>query len=94
MFVGPSPNAEEKEGTDTMTTGNTPAKPFTVRKKIAEEWTGFNDAELDEIGDNAGRLVEALQRKHGLAREDAERQVRRFVNRAWQEHRQAEWLAS
>ena len=76
-----------------MTTQTRSSTPFRLRTYITKQWREFNPDELDEIGNSAHRLTRALQKKYGLSADEADRQVHAFICRAWNEHRQSEWLA-
>lgn len=46
--------------------------------KIREKWGRFTDDELESIAGSKDRLVGALQEKYGVAKEEAERQLREW----------------
>lgn len=64
-----------------------------LRTQIEKKWPGFTQDELDAIGNSCRRFSEALQQKYGLSPSAAEQETRRIARLAWNEHRQAEWLA-
>jgi hypothetical protein len=76
-----------------MTTRTRPLTQFHLRAYIAKRWRKFDDDDLDEIGNSARRLAQALREKYHLSPDEADRQVHAFICRAWNEHRQSEWLA-
>jgi uncharacterized protein YjbJ (UPF0337 family) len=49
-----------------------------VKGKIKESWGKPTDDELDVIAGKRDQLVGLIQKTYGVAREEAERQVRRF----------------
>lgn len=49
-----------------------------VKGKIKEQWGKLTDDDLKVLEGNADQLTGTLQRRYGLAKEEAERQVRDF----------------
>jgi uncharacterized protein YjbJ (UPF0337 family) len=49
-----------------------------AKGKIKEAWGQLTDDELDVIAGKRDQLVGLIQKTYGVAREEAERQVRRF----------------
>ncbi len=49
-----------------------------VKGKIKEAWGKLTDDELDVIAGKRDQLVGLIQKSYGVAREEAERQVRQF----------------
>lgn len=49
-----------------------------VRGKVQEKWGDLTEDDLDRIEGQRDQLVGAVQKRYGIAREDAERQVREF----------------
>ena len=49
-----------------------------VRGKIKEQWGNLTDDDLDRIEGKRDQLLGAVQRRYGIAREEAEDQIRRF----------------
>jgi uncharacterized protein YjbJ (UPF0337 family) len=49
-----------------------------VRGKIKEQWGELTDDDLDRIEGKRDQLLGAVQRRYGVAREEAEEQLRRF----------------
>ncbi|MEZ5651750.1 MAG: CsbD family protein [Burkholderiaceae bacterium] len=45
------------------------------RGKIREQWGDLTDDDLDEIAGRRDQLIGHVQRRYGIAREEAERQV-------------------
>jgi uncharacterized protein YjbJ (UPF0337 family) len=48
--------------------------------KVKESWGKLTDDELDVIAGKREQLVGLIQRSYGIAREEAENQVRQFEN--------------
>ena len=46
--------------------------------KVKEAWGDLTDDDLDVIAGKRDQLVGLIQKTYGIAREDAERQVREF----------------
>jgi uncharacterized protein YjbJ (UPF0337 family) len=46
--------------------------------RIKEKWGKLTDDELDQIAGRRDRLVGYIQKQYGVAREEAENQVREF----------------
>lgn len=51
-----------------------------IKGPIQEQWARLSDADLDRIGGKRERLLGKIQELYGVAREDAERQVDRFLH--------------
>ncbi|HKY64568.1 MAG TPA: CsbD family protein [bacterium] len=49
--------------------------------KIREKWGRLTDDELESIAGSKDRLVGALQQKYGVAKEEAERQLREWQDK-------------
>ncbi|MCT8973657.1 CsbD family protein [Microbaculum marinisediminis] len=49
--------------------------------KVQTEWGKLTDRDLDVIDGNRQQLVGRIQERYGVAKEDAERQVDRWLNR-------------
>jgi uncharacterized protein YjbJ (UPF0337 family) len=49
-----------------------------VRGKIKEQWGELTDDDLDRIEGKRDQLLGAVQKRYGVAREEAEEQLRRF----------------
>lgn len=49
-----------------------------VKGSIKAQWGRLTDDELDEINGEQEKLLGILQERYGIAREEAERQVRDF----------------
>ncbi len=45
------------------------------RGQVKEQWGHLTDDELDVIAGNRNKLVGKIQEKHGLSKEEAERQL-------------------
>jgi uncharacterized protein YjbJ (UPF0337 family) len=45
------------------------------RGQVKEKWGRLTDDELDVIAGNRDKLIGTLQEKHGLGKEEAERQL-------------------
>ena len=50
----------------------------TFRGTIREKWGRLTDDDLDVIGGKRDQLVGRLQKAYGIAKEEAEKQVREF----------------
>ncbi len=50
-----------------------------VKGKVKEEWGKLTDDDLDQIAGKGEQLAGKLQEKYGLAREEADKQVSRFL---------------
>lgn len=51
------------------------------RGKVREQWGKLTDDDLDVIGGRRDQLIGKIQEKYGIAREEADRQVRDFQTR-------------
>ncbi len=49
-----------------------------MKGKVKEAWGNLTDDELDVIAGKRDQLVGLIQKSYGVAREEAERQVRQF----------------
>lgn len=49
--------------------------------KVQAEWGKLTDRDLDVIDGNRQQLVGLIQERYGVAKEDAEQQVDRWLNR-------------
>ena len=49
-----------------------------VKGKVKEQWGKLTDDDLDVIAGRRDQLLGRIQQRHGLAREEADRQVRGF----------------
>jgi len=49
-----------------------------ARSDVTEKWGELTDDELDVIDGQRDQFVGAVQERYGVAREDAEKQVRQF----------------
>jgi uncharacterized protein YjbJ (UPF0337 family) len=46
--------------------------------KVREQWGKLTDDELTKIAGQRDQLIGAIQKRYGIAKEEAEQQVRRF----------------
>lgn len=46
--------------------------------KIKEQWGKLTDDELTQIDGNRDQMVGAIQKKYGIAKEEAERQMKQW----------------
>ena len=51
-----------------------------LKGKVKEQWGKLTDDDLDVIAGRRDQLLGRIQQRHGLAREEADHQVRRFEN--------------
>ena len=49
-----------------------------MKGKIKEQWGRLTDDEIDELEGRSEQLAGKLQKRYGLAREEAERQAKEF----------------
>ena len=49
-----------------------------LRGKIKEQWGDLTDDDLDRIEGKRDQLLGAVQKRYGIAREEAETQLRKF----------------
>lgn len=49
-----------------------------VRGRIKEQWGKLTDDDLDRIEGKRDQLLGSVQKRYGIAREEAEKQVRDF----------------
>jgi uncharacterized protein YjbJ (UPF0337 family) len=52
-----------------------------VKGKVKEQWAKLTDDDLDVIAGKRDQLVGRIQERHGLARDDAETQIKDFEKR-------------
>ena len=52
-----------------------------VKGKLKEEWGKLTDDDLDVIAGRRDQLLGRIQQRHGIAREEAQRQVDSFERR-------------
>ena len=52
-----------------------------IKGKVKEQWGKLTDDDLDVIAGKRDQLLGRIQQRHGLAKEEAEKQVRRFEDR-------------
>lgn len=52
-----------------------------VKGKIKEQWGRLTDDDLDVIAGKRDQLLGRIQRRHGLAKDEAQKQVRDFEER-------------
>ncbi|HVP34301.1 MAG TPA: CsbD family protein [Steroidobacteraceae bacterium] len=56
-----------------------------IKGKVKEQWGKLTDDDLKQLEGHAEQLAGKLQERYGLAREEAERQVKEFRKRMnWQ----------
>jgi uncharacterized protein YjbJ (UPF0337 family) len=48
------------------------------RGKVKEQWGDLTDDDLDRIEGKRDQLLGAVQKRYGIAKEEAEKQLRRF----------------
>jgi uncharacterized protein YjbJ (UPF0337 family) len=49
-----------------------------IKGKVKEQWGKLTDDDLDIIAGRRDQLLGRIQQRHGLARDDADRQVRQW----------------
>ena len=49
-----------------------------IKGKVKEQWGKLTDDDLDVIAGRREQLLGRIQQRHGLAKDDAERQVRQW----------------
>lgn len=52
-----------------------------VKGRIKEQWGRLTDDDLDVIAGKRDQLLGRIQQRHGIAKEEAQEQVRRFEER-------------
>jgi len=52
-----------------------------LKGKVKEQWGKLTDDDLTILEGNRDQLVGSIQKRYGLAKEEAERQVNEFRNR-------------
>ena len=52
-----------------------------MKGKVKERWGDLTDDEIDMIGGKKDQLIGRIQKRYGMAREDAARQVDEFERR-------------
>jgi len=57
-----------------------------LKGKVREQWGKLTDDDLDVIAGRRDQLLGRIQQRHGLAKDEAERQVERWESRS-PEHR-------
>lgn len=58
-----------------------------IKGKVKEQWGKLTDDDLDVIAGKRDKLIGKVQERHGCARDEAERQVK-----AWHERASEEWF--
>lgn len=53
-----------------------------LRGAVKQKWGQLTDDELDKVDGDVDRLSGILQEKYGYSRENAEREIKRFVDDA------------
>ena len=51
-----------------------------LKGKVKEQWGKLTDDDLDVIAGRRDQLLGRIQQRHGLAKDEADRQVRAFEN--------------
>jgi uncharacterized protein YjbJ (UPF0337 family) len=52
-----------------------------IKGKVKEQWGKLTDDDLDVIAGKRDQLLGRIQERHGLAKDDAETQIREFETR-------------
>ena len=52
-----------------------------LKGKVKQQWGKLTDDDMLQIEGNQDALIGRVQQRYGVAREEAEKQVREFVNR-------------
>ncbi len=52
-----------------------------MKGKVKEQWGDLTDDEIDMIGGKKDQLIGRIQKRYGMAREDAAHQVEEFERR-------------
>ncbi len=52
-----------------------------IKGKVKERWGRLTDDDLDVIAGRRDQLLGRIQERHGMAREEAQRQVKEFEDR-------------
>jgi uncharacterized protein YjbJ (UPF0337 family) len=52
-----------------------------VKGKVKEQWGKLTDDDLDVIAGKRDQLLGRIQQRHGIAKEDAEREIESFERR-------------
>lgn len=52
-----------------------------VKGRIREQWGRLTDDDLDVIAGKRDQLLGRIQQRHGIAKDEAQRQVREFESR-------------
>ena len=52
-----------------------------IKGKVKERWGRLTDDDLDVIAGKRDQLLGRIQERHGIAKDEAERQVKTFENR-------------
>ncbi len=50
--------------------------------RMRQRWERLTEEDLDVIAQRPDRLLDAIERRYGIARRDAEREIREWVSRA------------
>jgi hypothetical protein len=53
---------------------------FELATELKERWPDFTQADFDYIAGDEGRLIEIVQKRRHITREEAEHDVRFFIN--------------
>ena len=53
-----------------------------IKGEVRTRWGRLTDDELDQVGGNAEKLVGLIQERYGIARDEAERELGRIVDRS------------
>jgi uncharacterized protein YjbJ (UPF0337 family) len=61
-----------------MTDPRVPGLGLQIRGKAKEQWGKLTDDDLKQLEGNAQQLAGKLQERYGMAREEAERQAKKF----------------
>ena len=49
-----------------------------LKGKVQEQWGKFTDDDFDQIAGQRDQLIGAVQKRYGVAKDEAERQVKKF----------------
>lgn len=52
-----------------------------MKGKVKEQWGNFTDDDLDKIEGRSDQMIGLLQQRYGYAREKAEEEYNRFIER-------------
>lgn len=53
-----------------------------LKGEVRNKWGRLTDDELDQVGGNAEKLVGLIQERYGIARDEAEREIGRIVDKS------------